>query len=296
MHTAMEIVFSFLLGNKMGKAVSDLLCIGQSGVGTGMDLFYGLQIEKKRFFHLLFLLMAELFVYGVGLNRMCPVISADSFRQKGRNTGEEAGHEGKRKKGKTGRTEENAAWKREFYITLVFAALTVLFLAGYLRPAFLPGSADSHNDLSDMLYDYNYYKAYTDEEPAETERSGLFKINRITGTVDTRQRLSFNGIIEGQVTGAESESDSGSESESESENEQKIKTLMFRLYHDLKIKELSGDGILSFEQEGDIVRICYEKELSAGDPVRFWLRYEGNSSPLFYSNERAVFLPGWLSA
>jgi hypothetical protein len=160
-----------------------------------------------------------------------------------------------------------------FQVILPLFSLVLCVLLGlqYRIPCYLATSENSDNAYAVSYYDRLYYRDYETEE-----KEALFRIDRLVGTVDTRRILSFDGTLKGEILSDTSE-------------------LSFRLYHDLKVKELAGDGVESYEQEGDVVHIFYRDEQKAGTPIDLTLSYEGTSSPYFYVNERAIFLPSYFN-
>ncbi|MGP7816529.1 hypothetical protein [Niallia sp. 01092] len=77
-----------------------------------------------------------------------------------------------------------------------------------------------------------------------------------------------------------------------------LKDFTLSLYHDLKIKSIRvGNEELKFKQDQDSIQIFLKKVWKSKTKWSLELEYEGSSSPLFYANQRAIYLPfyfNWL--
>jgi hypothetical protein len=204
----LESFLGAVLGEQTGKSIADFVNIGQLDIGYHMDMYYGMQIENKRLWHVL-LFVAVLF---------CIWSTSTLFIVKSRNV---------------------------FRVILPLSgfALCVLFARQYRIPCYLATSESSDNTNAISYYDRMYYRDYKIEE-----KEALFQIDRIVRSVDTRRLLHFDGTVEGEIL-----SDTNA--------------LSFRLYHDFKVKDLTGDGVETYEQDGDVVRIFYRDEQKTGAPV-----------------------------
>ncbi|ARP44641.1 hypothetical protein GTHT12_03775 (plasmid) [Geobacillus thermodenitrificans] len=71
-----------------------------------------------------------------------------------------------------------------------------------------------------------------------------------------------------------------------------IKTLNFTLYHGFKVNQvIAKKDHLSFKQKQDLLTITLKDSIKPNGKVDIEMKYSGFSSPLFFANERAVFLP-----
>ncbi|SDW03699.1 hypothetical protein SAMN05216391_101167 [Lachnospiraceae bacterium KHCPX20] len=120
-------------------------------------------------------------------------------------------------------------------------------------------------------YDLDYYK-----EHKSFYHPGNSTVEKISGEVKLRKDLSFKGKIQLKANKA-------------------IKETSFILYHDLKVKCLSGRNVKAFEQKADTIRIFFDKEIQRNEVYSVEIEYEGYSSPYFYSNEKGCFLPGYFA-
>ena len=231
-----ESIVDIVFGDKAGLWLTDFINIGQIDIGRGMDLFYGLQIEMKRFFHMLmliFMAVAFYLILGLGL-----------YKRRG---------------------------VTHYCIPLLCITVGIIFLIRYLAPGFVQTSEASYNSFAIGFYDRMYYTGKSEER-----LDGSFRISKIEGEIDTRIFFSFDGRVSGKMLEDTDEID-------------------FTLYHDLKVGSVSGEGVKGFSQKEDTVRIYFDREMESGGDIAFSLSYCGNSSPYFYSNERAVFLPAFFN-
>lgn len=73
-----------------------------------------------------------------------------------------------------------------------------------------------------------------------------------------------------------------------------LKELLFTLYHGFEIKEVTiGSDSIPFNQTGDEVILNLNQPLPKGEKVSLQWKYEGISSPYFFANEQAVYLPNY---
>lgn len=231
-----EDVFSLSLGDAAGFRIVNFISIGQIDIGEGMDLYYGLQIENNRFAHILMFIFLLLSLWGFLQARRAQKICAKTF-----------------------------------VFPILSAAAGIVCVILYLVPCYLPSSESSDNALAIISYDRLYYS-----EKEGDEKEGLFRIDSLTGEIDTKRRFSFSGTITGEMLSDTDE-------------------LAFRLYHDLHIRTLSGNGVIGYEQNDDTVYVFFDQKKNTGDPITLAISYQGTSSPYFYVNERAVFLPAYFN-
>lgn len=69
-------------------------------------------------------------------------------------------------------------------------------------------------------------------------------------------------------------------------------SLMFTLYHGFKVKNIAIDNQkVTFKQDKDLLTLTLEKPLEPNKNTDITMVYEGLSSPLFFANERSIYLP-----
>lgn len=80
--------------------------------------------------------------------------------------------------------------------------------------------------------------------------------------------------------------------------EQPLHQANLTLYRQFRINDIRADGkSLDFRQRGDQVNIQFPKKLLSNEKMTITFRYEGVSSPLFFANRQAIYLPyyfAWL--
>ncbi|EIT86086.1 hypothetical protein A374_07191 [Fictibacillus macauensis ZFHKF-1] len=71
-----------------------------------------------------------------------------------------------------------------------------------------------------------------------------------------------------------------------------VKKVQMSLYHGFKVQKVKESGkALPFIQKKDSIIVTLPHKWKAKEYLKLNIKYEGHSSPLFYANERVVFLP-----
>ncbi|WP_026678862.1 hypothetical protein [Fictibacillus gelatini] len=133
-------------------------------------------------------------------------------------------------------------------------------------------NADRPREEAEALY-------YSKKQPVLDQK----KIQVTTYKIDLKIKRSLSARVEMDV---------------QNKTGKTIKILPLSLYHGLKIKRVEANGkAVKFRQQNDAVTVSLKKDWKKGQPLQLIFQYEGNSSPLFYANQRAVYLPyyfNWL--
>jgi len=75
-------------------------------------------------------------------------------------------------------------------------------------------------------------------------------------------------------------------------SKQSINQVSLSLYHGFKVMDISSDNKkLSFQQNNDLLTIQLPSKLAPNQSRELSISYKGLSSPLFFANSRAVYLP-----
>ncbi|GAB4075233.1 hypothetical protein GCM10028778_27370 [Barrientosiimonas marina] len=122
-------------------------------------------------------------------------------------------------------------------------------------------------------YDYNYYSAHP--ESLDNIRKTDVTIN------DYKINLNIDRVLEATV------------SMSVVNNEKKpLKQITLSLYHNFKIKQASvNNKPVNVKQNRDFFTVKLDQSLDPGDNVDVQVSYRGTSSPNFFANRQAIYLP-----
>ncbi len=164
--------------------------------------------------------------------------------------------------------------KRRFLITITILSILIVglgFNLGLERQPYIstPYSSSSRDDT-----EYNYYSEVNKPESEENLNSQL-KINQysINLDVDRNVKVDTTFNIENLSTSL-------------------TDTLKFTLYHGFKVKEVViNKQSVSFKQKDDSLTLALKEPLHPKGKLNIQMTYEGLSSPLFFANERAIYLP-----
>jgi hypothetical protein len=135
----LESVLGAVLGDRTGKLLVDFVNIGQLDIGYHMDMYYGMQVETKRLWHVLLFVAVLFFLWSTCM--LFFVKSRNAFRVS---------------------------------LPLLAFALCALFAWQYRLPCYLATSESSDNTNAISYYDRLYYRDYNIEEALFNEVSYAF--------------------------------------------------------------------------------------------------------------------------
>lgn len=73
---------------------------------------------------------------------------------------------------------------------------------------------------------------------------------------------------------------------------EKIDQATLTLYHQFLVYEITANGrILEFQQDKDQITVYFPESVKSNGEIELTFKYAGVSSPLFFANKRAVYLP-----
>lgn len=156
---------------------------------------------------------------------------------------------------------------------LLLMSIILCFL-GYVRSGIGVNNSLTSEEISTRS---NAELAYYSNVDAVCKKTDL-RIERITGDVFVCDKLRFDGKIIIQVLKDCSNAD-------------------LVLYHNLKVKEIKGENIKDYSQNKDELTIVFDRVLKAEEKIELNIKYEGDTSPYFFANEKGCFLPeyyAWL--
>lgn len=162
------------------------------------------------------------------------------------------------------------AFEKKRRFTVLTGAAACLCLAG----AFQPGSVYRLNESWDGIRkDFTDYGIYENRNAYQPLKDPAFEVKAYDLEVSFARQLSVTGRME-------------------LETQEACEQFVFTLYHGYQVKELSSqtEGItVSFRQDNDRLLV---KTSSQVKKITLHVRYQGYHQK-FYSNSRAVMLPGW---
>ena len=162
--------------------------------------------------------------------------------------------------------------RRRGWQSAVAIIVTALMAILYLNS----GRYVIYDQMSEELSARENYDLYFYMEHESFYHAGNSVIEGIEGNVKLRKNLFFEGRLKLRA-------------------KENIKDTSFILYHDLEVKNIEGENVKGFEQKADSVRVYFDKEIQKGEVYFIKIKYEGYSSPYFYSNEKGCFLPGYFA-
>lgn len=157
----------------------------------------------------------------------------------------------------------------------VIIAALLLFSLWPVSASLTSGSQVLHYDReknSIQKQDYEYYKGVTSIERYKNH----FQAEKYRISLNTDGKIKAEVLLEAKNT-SETESD----------------TLHFLLYHELKIESVTAEGDIRVEaiQAKDQLTVSTSRPIKPDEIVQLNFVYSGVSSPFFFANNQAVYLP-----